>query len=135
VNAHGTGTVFNDAMEARAFTRFFGTVPPVWGVKGALGHTLGAAGAFEALVSVLALREGRIPPTAGLDEPDPASGLDVVRGGHERSRPVSRSRPPRRSRHERGPRVARAPEASRDPSRSAGSATRAARRPRPAAST
>lgn len=83
VNAHGTGTVFNDAMEARAFARFFGTVsavPPVWGVKGALGHTLGAAGAFEAVVSLLALREGRMPPTAGLDEPDPASGLDVVRG-------------------------------------------------------
>lgn len=87
VNAHGTGTVFNDAMEARAFTRFFGTVPPVWGVKGALGHTLGAAGAFEALVSVLALREGRIPPTAGLDEPDPGFGLDLVRGGAREAPP------------------------------------------------
>ncbi|MBL8113171.1 MAG: beta-ketoacyl-[acyl-carrier-protein] synthase family protein [Acidobacteria bacterium] len=88
VNAHGTGTVFNDAMEARAFARFFGTVsavPPVWGVKGALGHTLGAAGAFEALVSVLALREGRIPPTAGLEEPDPAFALDVVRGEPRRT--------------------------------------------------
>jgi 3-oxoacyl-(acyl-carrier-protein) synthase len=81
VSAHGTGTVFNDAMEARALARVFGARGvPVNGIKGAIGHTLGAAGAFEAVLCVEAFERGIIPPTAGLREIDPAcAGLDLVR--------------------------------------------------------
>ena len=64
--AHGTGTPFNDAMEERAFaTGFAGRPSPLFGIKGSLGHTLGAAGVIEAIFSLLALRDGRVPPTAG----------------------------------------------------------------------
>ena len=64
--AHGTGTPFNDAMEECAFAAgFAGRPPPLFGIKGALGHTLGAAGVIEAVVSLLALRDGHIPPTVG----------------------------------------------------------------------
>ena len=82
VSAHGTGTPYNDAMEAAAITRVFGRrTVPVNSIKGAIGHTLGAAGAFEAIVCARVLAEGRIPPTAGLATPDPAcDGLDLVRG-------------------------------------------------------
>ncbi|HET9931903.1 MAG TPA: beta-ketoacyl synthase N-terminal-like domain-containing protein, partial [Polyangiaceae bacterium] len=69
VNAHGTGTPANDAMEARAIARAFGDALPnvaVSSSKGQLGHTLGAAGAIEAAICVLALCEGRVPPTRGL---------------------------------------------------------------------
>jgi len=63
---HGTATEANDAMEAEAFRSVFGdSPPPVFGIKGATGHTLGACGTLEALVSALAIREGQIPPTAG----------------------------------------------------------------------
>ena len=82
VSAHGTGTPFNDAMEARALERLFGDrVVPVNSIKGAIGHSLGAAGAFEVVVCVEALRTGVVPPTAGLEEPDPAcAGLALVHG-------------------------------------------------------
>ena len=82
VSAHGTGTPYNDAMEAAAITRVFGRrTVPVNSIKGAIGHTLGAAGAFEAIVCARVLAEGRIPPTAGLATPDPAcDGLDLVKG-------------------------------------------------------
>lgn len=82
VSAHGTGTVYNDAMEAAALGRVFaGHRVPVNSIKGAVGHTLGAAGALEAVMCVQALRTGRIPPTAGLEEPDPAcAGIDLVAG-------------------------------------------------------
>ena len=82
VSAHGTGTPYNDAMEAVAITRVFGRrAVPVNSIKGAIGHTLGAAGAFEAILCARVLAEGRIPPTAGLDTPDPAcDGLDLVMG-------------------------------------------------------
>ena len=81
VSAHGTGTAFNDAMEARALVRVFGERSvPVNGIKGAIGHTLGAAGAFEAVLCVEALARGVLPPTAGLRALDPAcAGLDLVR--------------------------------------------------------
>lgn len=78
VNAHGTGTQLNDAAEARALRAVFGTPPPVTAAKGALGHTIGAAGAIEAAATVLALRDQAIPPTANLDRQDPAIDLDVV---------------------------------------------------------
>jgi 3-oxoacyl-[acyl-carrier-protein] synthase II len=83
VNAHGTGTVYNDAMELAAIEALFGAGGagiPVDGIKGAIGHTLAAAGAFEAIVCARVLRDGRIPPTTGCEEPDPACRLDLVRG-------------------------------------------------------
>lgn len=73
VNAHGTGTQPNDAMEAKALHRVFGPGAPrvlVSSSKGQLGHTLGAAGAIEAVVTVLALARGVAPPSVGLAEPD-----------------------------------------------------------------
>ncbi|MCW5892365.1 MAG: beta-ketoacyl-[acyl-carrier-protein] synthase family protein [bacterium] len=90
VSAHGTGTVYNDAMEAAALGRVFAEHRvPVNSIKGAIGHTLGAAGAFEAVMCVQALATGCIPPTAGLEEPDPAcAAIDLVRGA-ARSAPVA----------------------------------------------
>lgn len=83
VNAHGTGTPQNDAAEARALHGVFGARAaelPVSSTKGLLGHLLGAAGAVEAVATVLALRGGFVPPTIGLSTPDPACALDLVRG-------------------------------------------------------
>jgi 3-oxoacyl-[acyl-carrier-protein] synthase II len=82
VSAHGTGTPYNDAMEAAAIGTVFGPGRvPVDSIKGAIGHTLGAAGAFEALLCVKVLAEGCIPPTVGLAEVDPAcAALDLVAG-------------------------------------------------------
>ena len=73
--AHGTGTVFNDGMECKAFARIFselaegGRMPPISGLKSVFGHTLGAAGALDALISVLALRDGILPPTVAHETP------------------------------------------------------------------
>ena len=88
MSAHGTGTPYNDAMEAVAIARVFGAGRvPVNSIKGAIGHTLGAAGAFEAVLCVEVLRTGLIPPTAGLVTVDPAcEGLDLVRGEARRRR-------------------------------------------------
>jgi 3-oxoacyl-[acyl-carrier-protein] synthase II len=82
VSAHGTGTPFNDAMEARALLHLFGTRGvPVNSIKGAIGHSLGAAGAFEAAVCAEVVARGLIPPTAGLETVDPeCAALDLVRG-------------------------------------------------------
>lgn len=74
VNAHGTGTPHNDLAESRALNSALGERArsvPVSSTKGQLGHTLGAAGAIEAVVTVMALVWGRIPPTAGLTCVDP----------------------------------------------------------------
>lgn len=69
---HGTGTVYNDAMELTALESVFGERRfPIFSVKGAMGHTLGAAGALESALCVKALHERRVPPTAGLLEPEP----------------------------------------------------------------
>jgi 3-oxoacyl-[acyl-carrier-protein] synthase II len=86
VSAHGTGTPYNDAMEAAALTRVFGAGRvPVNSIKGAIGHTLGAAGAIEAVLCVRVLESGVVPPTAGLDEIDPACAtLDCVHGAARR---------------------------------------------------
>jgi 3-oxoacyl-[acyl-carrier-protein] synthase II len=80
VSAHGTGTVYNDAMEAVAIAGVFGSRGvPVNSIKGAIGHTLGAAGALEVVMCLDVLRTGLVPPTAGLGRLDPAcAGLDVV---------------------------------------------------------
>ncbi|MEY9950214.1 beta-ketoacyl synthase [Kitasatospora sp. GAS1066B] len=78
VNAHATGTPLGDLAEARTLHRLFGATP-VTATKGALGHTLGAAGAIEAVLTVLTVAEGLIPPTANLVKQDPEIELDVVR--------------------------------------------------------
>jgi 3-oxoacyl-[acyl-carrier-protein] synthase II len=81
INAHGTGTPLNDGIEANAIRRVFGAAADrlaVSSTKSALGHTLGAAGAIEGLTTVLALRDGFLPPTVNLAEPDPEWGLDFV---------------------------------------------------------
>lgn len=83
VSLHGTATVFNDRMEARALTAVLGaraSQVPVNSIKGVLGHTLGASGAFEAVMAVEALRAQLIPPTCGFEEPDPDIDLQVVAG-------------------------------------------------------
>jgi 3-oxoacyl-[acyl-carrier-protein] synthase II len=74
VSAHGTGTIYNDLMELNAFRTVFGERDvPVYGVKGALGHTLGAAGAIETTLALRALAEGFVPGTIGCTDPDPAA--------------------------------------------------------------
>lgn len=82
VNAHGTGTKMNDVTETEALKRAFGEEGAkrirISSTKSMTGHMLGAAGAIEAIASVLALREGVIPPTIHLDAPDPACDLDYT---------------------------------------------------------
>ncbi len=81
INAHGTGTVANDPMETRAVREVFGDHAgrlAVSSTKSMHGHTLGAAGAIECVATVLALRDGLLPPTIGFNEPDPECDLDVV---------------------------------------------------------
>jgi 3-oxoacyl-[acyl-carrier-protein] synthase II len=82
VSAHGTGTVYNDAMEMAALAAVFGegvARVPVNGIKGAIGHTLGAAGSFEAVLCARMLRDRLVPPTAGCEQLDATCPLDVVR--------------------------------------------------------
>jgi nodulation protein E len=81
VNAHGTGTTANDVTEARAIHALFGDHArrlAVSSTKSMLGHAMGGAGALEAAATLLAMRHGVIPPTAGVVEPDPACDLDIV---------------------------------------------------------
>ncbi len=81
INAHGTGTLANDATEIKAIRKAFGGHAErllVSSTKSAHGHTLGAAGAIECLVALLALRHGLIPPTVNFIEADPECDLDVV---------------------------------------------------------
>lgn len=123
VNAHGTGTPLNDPMESKAIARVLGDDArrvPVSSAKGQIGHTLAAAGAIETVITALAIAHGVVPPTGGLEEPDPEcplvhvtksearpiraaitssfgfGGMDtvLVLGGADR---VAPARPPRRS--------------------------------------
>ena len=83
ISAHGTGTVYNDAMEMAAITSVFGEASariPVNSIKGAIGHTLGAAGSFEAIMCAQILRTGLIPATVNCEQLDPACHLDIVVG-------------------------------------------------------
>ncbi|MFJ8633843.1 beta-ketoacyl-[acyl-carrier-protein] synthase family protein [Streptomyces sp. NPDC093568] len=81
VNAHGTGTELNDLAEARAISALFGSrAVPVTAPKAVTGHGLGLAGALEAVITVLSVREGLAPPTAHLTRLDPRCELDVVTG-------------------------------------------------------
>ena len=87
-NAHGTGTRLNDVAEARAVRAVFGRHAgrvPVSSTKSSTGHTLEAAGAVEAVISLLALRHGRLPPTVGCTAPDPECDLDLVLGEARRA--------------------------------------------------
>jgi 3-oxoacyl-[acyl-carrier-protein] synthase II len=81
VNAHGTSTPLNDAAEAEAIRKVFGdTPPPVTSTKGVTGHLIGAAGAVEAVATLLALRHEQVPPTANLERLGDDIALDVVAG-------------------------------------------------------
>ncbi|RKS09674.1 3-oxoacyl-[acyl-carrier-protein] synthase II [Nocardiopsis sp. Huas11] len=79
VNAHGTSTPLNDAAEAASIRRLLGDRPVVTSTKGVVGHTLGAAGAIEAALTVLAIQERTVPPTANLTERDAGVEIDIVR--------------------------------------------------------
>lgn len=70
VHAHGTGTIYNDAMEITAFQNFWPDPPPIHSIKGAIGHCLGAAGVIEAGISIKSLKNKVIPPTVGLKQPE-----------------------------------------------------------------
>ena len=74
ISAHATATPANDAVEG-AFAASLPGKPKVYGLKGAVGHCLGAAGAVEAVLALAHLRRGRLCPTHGFQEPDPALGL------------------------------------------------------------
>lgn len=77
INAHGTATPFNDAAEGKAIAELFARVP-VSSTKGMMGHSLGAAGAVEAVISLLALRDQFLPPNINFRQADPALELDIV---------------------------------------------------------
>lgn len=72
VSAHGTATIYNDAMEITAFRNIWDERdhPPFHSVKGSVGHCLGAAGVIELCIAAMSLKAGMIPPTAGLEEPE-----------------------------------------------------------------
>ncbi|MBE3577367.1 MAG: beta-ketoacyl-ACP synthase II [Limnochordales bacterium] len=81
INAHGTSTPANDRIETQAIKSVFGELAyriPVSSTKSMTGHLLGAAGAVEAIISVLAIAHGQIPPTINLDNPDSECDLDYV---------------------------------------------------------
>jgi len=81
VNAHGTGTAANDETETKALHQSFGAHAKTLAIsstKSMVGHALGAAGALELVATLLAVREGLVPPTIGYLEPDPACDLDYV---------------------------------------------------------
>jgi 3-oxoacyl-(acyl-carrier-protein) synthase len=88
INAHGTGSVYNDAMELKAFNAVFDSLPPFHSVKGAIGHTMGACGAIETIVGLCSLKQQCIPPTLGLRQPEPeaigkvSSNVQAINGDY-----------------------------------------------------
>jgi len=81
INAHGTSTKYNDWYETMAIKRLFGgkeKTPPVSSTKGQVAHCLGAAGSIEAVISIMAMQRGVIPPTINYTTPDPDCDLDYV---------------------------------------------------------
>ncbi|MDQ1011850.1 3-oxoacyl-[acyl-carrier-protein] synthase II [Streptomyces sp. V4I23] len=87
VHAHATSTPVGDLVEARSVAEAVGTHPAVTATKSMTGHLFGAAGAMGALATILAVRDGIVPPTLNLDRPDPEVELDVVTGGPRRVGP------------------------------------------------
>ncbi len=85
INAHGTATPFNDAAEGKAITELFPNVP-ISSTKGMMGHSLGAAGAIEAVISLLALQHQFLPPNINFAKGDPDLNLNIVANG---SRPAA----------------------------------------------
>jgi 3-oxoacyl-[acyl-carrier-protein] synthase II len=77
INAHGTATIFNDSAEGKAISQLFNGVP-VSSTKSMMGHSLGAAGAIEAVISLLALRHQFLPPNINFDTLDDGLDLNVV---------------------------------------------------------
>ncbi|WP_338896089.1 beta-ketoacyl-[acyl-carrier-protein] synthase family protein [Streptomyces sp. TG1A-60] len=86
VNAHGTSTPLNDAAEGRVLRKLLGEGAAVTSTKGVLGHTLGAAGAIEAALTVLTVERATVPPTANLEHQDPEIDLDIVAGSPRRQK-------------------------------------------------
>lgn len=81
INAHGTGTLLNDATETAAIKQIFGdsaSAPPISSTKSMHGHLLGASGAVELTATILAMNNSTLPPTINLHQPDPACDLDYV---------------------------------------------------------
>jgi 3-oxoacyl-(acyl-carrier-protein) synthase len=83
INAHGTSTPVGDIAETRAVHQVFGQrafSTPVSSTKSMLGHAMGATAAIEAILCILAMRDGVLPPTINLTDPDPECDLDYVPG-------------------------------------------------------
>jgi 3-oxoacyl-[acyl-carrier-protein] synthase II len=83
VNAHGTGTAYFDVTETRALKNVLGARAyqiPISSIKPATGHLMAAAGSVEAIATICALRDGMVPPTLNLEQPDPECDLDYVPG-------------------------------------------------------
>jgi 3-oxoacyl-[acyl-carrier-protein] synthase II len=81
INAHGTSTEYNDRTETMAIRKVFGDHAgklAVSSTKSMTGHLIGASGAVEALIAIKTIREGRVPPTINLEDPDPACDLFYV---------------------------------------------------------
>jgi 3-oxoacyl-[acyl-carrier-protein] synthase II len=80
INAHGTSTKHNDAAESLAFRMVFGQngMPPVSSTKSMMGHLIGAAGSVEAIICLLAIRDGVLPPSINYETPDPECVVNIV---------------------------------------------------------
>jgi 3-oxoacyl-[acyl-carrier-protein] synthase II len=81
INAHGTSTSVNDSIETLAIKKTFGETAykvPISSTKSMMGHLIAAAGSVEAIVCLLTIRDGLLPPTINLDNPDPECDLDYI---------------------------------------------------------
>lgn len=90
INAHGTSTSLNDKLETLAIKRAFGASAgniPISSTKSMIGHALGAAGAVEALICLLAMRDGVLPPTVNYEHPDPECDLDYIPNTARQAKP------------------------------------------------